>query len=78
MATNLETYENYLLENISSYTVTEIVGRGKYNITPFTNFKDAKDNITVQKSKNPLGRFLVYGISTPSNQPFPISVPITL
>ena len=69
-------YDNYLENNISYYTVTKYLGFGKYQTTKYSSIEDARNNLTKFKKAEPNGRFLIYGISTPKDKLYPISIPM--
>jgi hypothetical protein len=72
----IEQYDNYLEENITSYTVTKYLGLGKYKTFPHKTLEESRIHLSQLKVTNPNGRFLIYGISTPKDKLYSISVPI--
>jgi len=76
MIKTIEQYDSYLADNISYYTVTKYLGFGKYQTTKYSTIEDAKNNLEKFKIAEPNGRFLIYGISTPKDKLYPISIPM--
>ena len=72
----IEQYDNYLEKNINSYTVTKYLGLGKYKTFPHKTLVNAQIHLEELKVQEPYGRFLIYGISTPSDKLYSINVPI--
>ena len=67
-------YNQYLIDNITHYLVTEFVGRGQYKKTKFDTFDNAKDFYQSLKLDNPITKTVIYGISEPIEKPYPINV----
>ena len=41
---NTNEYDSYLVDHVKSYMVTEFLGRGQYQKTPFKSLEDASLN----------------------------------
>ena len=71
-------YNQYLIDNITHYLVTEFLGRGQYKKTEFDTLNNAKEFYLSLKSDNPCTKTVVYGISEPKEKPYPINVMINI
>tara|TARA_R100001079_G_C4376449_1_gene121195 strand:- start:160 stop:387 length:228 start_codon:yes stop_codon:yes gene_type:complete len=71
---SVEQYEDYLRSHIIKYSVTEFLGRGKYDKTYF----ELNDGFKAQQYANKLrkqgARVMLYGVSLPPDRAVPISV----
>lgn len=68
-----EEYDNYILQYIDSYTVSQLVGAGKYNKTTFKSLPKAVKHFNNIKSKNPIARVGVYAVCYPPHTNLPIN-----
>jgi hypothetical protein len=73
---NSNEYDSYLVDHVKSYMVTEFLGRGQYQKTPFKSLEDASSYKSKRLADKPLARVIVYGLSKPPHTIIPISIAI--
>ena len=70
----VEQYEDYLRSHIIKYSVTEFLGRGKYNKTYFNLNEGYQAQQYADKLREQGARVMLYGVSQPPDRAVPISV----
>ena len=73
---NSNEYDSFLVDHVKSYMVTEFLGRGQYQKTPFKSLEDATSYKSKRLADKPLARVIVYGLSKPPHAIKSISIAI--
>jgi len=66
-------YDDYVLKYVDNYTVTELIGVGKYNKKSFQSLSIAAKHFNNIKSKNPIARVGVYAVCYPPHTILPVN-----
>tara|TARA_R100001377_G_scaffold44454_1_gene25358 strand:- start:376 stop:615 length:240 start_codon:yes stop_codon:yes gene_type:complete len=75
--TNSTEYDSYLVSHVKSYMVTEFLGRGQYERTPFNTLEDARAYEYNVQAHKPNARIIVYGLSKPPHAIKTVSIAIS-
>lgn len=68
-----EEYDDYVLEYVDSYTVSQLVGVGKYNKKTFKKLPKAIEHYVDIKNKNPIARVGIYAVCYPPHTNLPVN-----
>ena len=68
-----EEYDDYVLQYVDSYTVSQLVGVGKYNKKTFKKLPKAVKHFNDIKNKNPIARVGIYAVCYPPHTNLPVN-----
>ena len=68
-----EEYDDYVLKYVDSYTVSHLVGVGKYDKKTFQSLPKAVKHFNDIKAKNPIARVGVYAVCYPPHTTLPVN-----
>ena len=66
-------YDDYVLQYVDSYTVSQLVGVGKYDKKTFQSLPKAVKHFNDIKAKNPIARVGVYAVCYPPHTTLPVN-----
>jgi hypothetical protein len=66
-------YDDYVLKYVGSYTVSHLVGVGKYDKKTFQSLPKAVKYYNNIKTKNPIARIGVYAVCYPPHTILPVN-----
>ena len=69
-------YEDYMLRYVQSYTITEFLGRAKYNTFHYDTIVSCANAYRNIRKESPNRRILVYAVCQPPNRRLSVSLPI--
>lgn len=69
-------YEDEMIATACAYTLTEFLGRGKYQVVNFINAKDCAKEWSRIRAEEPHRRVLMYAVCQPPNRAMCVNVPI--